>query len=461
MPPEEQTRLPLQIGTSSLWSAARAAASLVSGPALVVVAVAAFFDDRVSFAIGAGLVVAGVLLFLFGVTHVQQAVRSRASDVVLRRDGVRIEGGRFHGLTLAWSEIDRTACELAETKERRLTALTIAANAGMVVAAIVTESLPDDIFSGEIEILRLRLARRNGPPLVVAEAERPIEKDSLRALHESIRADHWYTTEAPAPQPAPPSVVACTACGAAAVPEDAATVACAYCGATVAIPETVRAGVRDGRAIGRSRRRSEHLVSRLVRQPGAARVGLELTFAWTLMMLAWPVAIALTLGTADPEMLVGLGVRGALPPVLFALSTILGLFCVARARLSDRFALRLLTLEFGARRPAAPGAPFTCRRCGAPLGPARDAIVASCVYCGTENVLGVDLGHRASSEAQQSGTLAEALQQRGRERRLWRRLAVAALVVLAADACFLARGPVRRWIRGAHPRTAAVGHLPD
>jgi DNA-directed RNA polymerase subunit RPC12/RpoP len=457
MNPGQPIRLPLQIGTSSIWSLARAAASLLSGPALATLAMVAFLQGRLSFWLAAPLTAAGVLLFFFALAHIDRAVRDRPSDVVLSAEGLLIEGGRYGGFTVPWSEIDRGRCVLTTDNERRLTLLTIGANSALAILAVLFETVPDALVRANVEVLRLHVARkRKGKPLPVAEAERPIEMESLRALFDSIQADHWYreADAEPRPTPAPPeppqatlaglTIVACQACGAPAVPDDAETVTCPYCGGEIAIPPDLRKAVQDSRAVRHERRFADKLVARLVTQPGARRTSALVGLAAIPMMLAWPLALWITLvwrqGGTWWQALQRLTLWGALPPAVFALSAVLALFFLLRSRLADRFALRLLTLGFAARAPERPGAPYTCRRCGAPLADPQDTALAPCVYCGTDNVVGIDLGHRVELETQQAGTLAEALRRRGEERRLWSSLTLAALVLLAADGLFLSRG---------------------
>jgi hypothetical protein len=58
----------------------------------------------------------------------------------------------------------------------------------------------------------------------------------------------------------------------------------------------------------------------------------------------------------------------------------------ANRRASGR--IRLLA-GLQARAPSTPGGPARCRICGAPLELARDALVAHCLYCETDNVIEV------------------------------------------------------------------------
>jgi hypothetical protein len=425
-------RLPLQIGTSSLWSLTRSSAALLPGLALIPLGIAAAIATKgryAGIALALAIATCGVLLVVFAWAHIRYAWQDRPSDVILSPEGLRVEGGRFHGLVVPWSLIDRTRTSIRADEEERLTLASIALSGVMTGLLALIGIGASDGIKETIAVHRLVVVRRRGGSVVVAEAERPIEQESLRVLLDSIRADQWYPRPDVEAGTAPPTlgVVACPGCGAAAMPDEAETVTCRYCGALVVIPEEVRRGVRDGRVISHEHRLSERVLARLIDQPGASSTGGLFIAAAVPMLLAWPLAF----GLAGREWELGsFQATAAAKLALFASAVILGLFCFLRARLVDRFALRLLTLGFAARSPVDARAPFTCRRCGAPLAEARDSVRVPCAYCGTENLVGLDLGHRAKVETTQAGTLGDALRSRSRERRLWSALGISALALL-------------------------------
>jgi hypothetical protein len=61
---------------------------------------------------------------------------------------------------------------------------------------------------------------------------------------------------------------------------------------------------------------------------------------------------------------------------------------------------------------------YACRSCGAPLATRSDRLVVPCVYCGSDNVLGIDLRRDVAPAARQVATLEDALRARSRERAL-------------------------------------------
>ena len=110
MNPGQPIRLPLQIGTSSIWSLARASASLLSGPVLSALAVVACLQDRLPFLAGrcSHRGRQSSCSSLPSLTSVARCETDRATSS-LSADGLRVEGGRYDGLTVPWTEIDRDA----------------------------------------------------------------------------------------------------------------------------------------------------------------------------------------------------------------------------------------------------------------------------------------------------------------------------------------------------------------
>jgi hypothetical protein len=435
-------RLPLQIGTSSLWSVTRGAVTLVPGIALVIAAVPLI---TVSVHATAFTGVVGALLVYFAVMHLRIAARSRPSDVLLAPDGLRVEGGVHHGRAIAWPAIDPDHTTLTVEKERRYTLLRVVGNGFAVMLMMMTRQRLFWIERREFDIARLRVALRDGSAVLLAEAERPIEKESLAALHEAIRSSGWHT---PPGEKRPRraggrhttlgiSVLFCDRCGAVAVPDDRDAVPCRYCQSSVPIPPATRERVAASLRVREGRRTSDRLVGQLLRQPGAGSTGTWLVVAAIMMMLAWPVAFSV----GGVEIATGFYDAPGLSSLLvFPASIILGLFFLIRARLADRFALRLLTLDFGAQHPHKEGDPYTCRRCDAPLPDDPGAVVVACCYCGADNIKGIDLRREAGNATREATSLEDALAKRARERRLWGLLTIVAVILVLLGVAALAKG---------------------
>jgi hypothetical protein len=86
-----------------------------------------------------------------------------------------------------------------------------------------------------------------------------------------------------------------------------------------------------------------------------------------------------------------------------------------------------------------------CRNCGGPLAVSERELAATCLYCGTDNLLGVDAGEISAYALSVSRTLGEALAEvRLRLRLLWVCLLVTALGVLGL-------GVGVHWVGGLAP----------
>jgi hypothetical protein len=436
-----QVRLPLQIGTSSLWSLARCSATLLPGLGLLPVGllVMASGSGGSNVKAGLGVMVIAVLLTIFSVMHIRLSIRNRPSDVLLTKDGIQIEGGPYGGRRYTWAELNEFPSNLFDTEESRITILGI-------LRSLATRD--GEMGMSDIRVLKLQLRLANGEEMIVAEAERPIEQDSLRALHDSLRSGNWRGDKQKDPRQGAMQarakqqqqgihVLTCQQCGAAVAPDDKPSATCRFCRFQMAVPHETQERVRAARQVSGARAVTEKLIVGLLQQPGADRTNKLLLFFGIPMMLVWPLAFAIG------------AVRGLLRDIefidflwlgLFPLATILALFFVLRAQLADRQALRLLTLNFGAKEPARPGDPYTCRSCDAPLPDSPGNVVVKCAYCAADNILGLDLRREAAPATEEAKGLEDAVAQRSQERFLWRALTGVAGVLLLLGVGSLAMG---------------------
>jgi len=429
-----EVRLPLQIGTTSLWSLGRTALVLV--PAIALLPFSLFLEDGLF-----GGLAAGALLIFYGGMHARFAIRERSSDVLLSKRGLRIEGGRFHGLWAHWENVERARCHLDETTEKRPTLWGI-------FTFLVSKARKSPLR--DVPVMRLRLVPRHGEALVVAQAERPIEMESMRALLESIQTGPWGEADkAQLDRRAHDNrarqaqlgihVLACPECGAPAAPAEQPFVKCRYCGAAVAVPPEMAGRIAASRRVAVGRTASSDLVKKLLKQPGAHETNSRIMLLAVPMLLAWPLAIVALLARWGTDTLTSVDLA-ALPIAPFLV--VAGLFAVLRASLVDRQALRLLTLDFGAQPPLRKGDPHTCRRCGAPLEERPGEVLVVCAYCSCDNVLGLDLGREVAPTEHQARSLEEAFRGRASEARLWGVLKVTgfALLVVALAGYVLGAG---------------------
>lgn len=403
---DRSLRLPLQIGTSSLLSLARGSLFAVPGIILFSVAVVIIIwlgdlGDASGY-IFLVLATPGMVTCGFAWKHLKRARAERPSDLLVTRDGFSIDGGPLHRRRVRW--VDITKVELEQGPKTK------------------------DDDDSDLRLVKVTYTyREDQHTLVLASAERAGEQQSLRDLAATIEAATKPDTAAK-PTAKAANLLTCPGCSAALVPVDVAAIKCPYCEHEVAIPDELRTQLRDALAV---QSRPDKAIAKLLVQPGATLVGTLFVITAVFMMVAWPVAIVLmgleyargTLTFVHVLFLIG-----------FVASSILGFYGVIRTRLVDRQALRLVAIEFAAVEPAKAGEPYRCQRCLAPLPALADAkIVARCVYCSADNVLGLHLGREASIAREETQSLDRALAVRTHERRLWRAVTIVALGLLVAS----------------------------
>src|SRR5262249_29365908 len=140
------------------------------------------------------------------------------------------------------------------------------------------------IERAELDIARLHVGLLDGSTVLLAEAERPIEKESLEALHDAITSSGWHAYAGPAPPKRAGTrhttmgltVLFCGPRGAVAVPDDKEAVACRYCATPVAVPPATRERIAADKRVREGRRTSDRLVSQLIQQPGAGPTGTKI-----------------------------------------------------------------------------------------------------------------------------------------------------------------------------------------
>lgn len=288
MTKDGEFRLPLQVGSSSLAGFARASATIIPGLLLLAwPAVPLLFTSwDVALGVLGGLssiyfVTAPVALGMLAYAgkHILLALRERPSDIVLGASGLRVEGGPLRGVSYAWGALQSVE----------------------VVGSHAKLELPwADDDRDKVNFWRLVITRRDGQKTELASAEDARELQSLDAIRDSIDASLRRAAGATKPRaaatggkPQAHGPLPCTGCGAGIVPAETETVTCPYCGTVTRMPDEVRARLRATREHAESQQRSEQLVQKLVRQPGARRTGSIILLVGTLSLLAWPAALAL------------------------------------------------------------------------------------------------------------------------------------------------------------------------
>ena len=292
---------------------------------------------------------------------VKSAISARACDVLLGRDGIRVQGGPAHGFSASWES-------LSTQGGIRWTA--------------------DGLW----------LRDGNQRSLEVPIPPDDDERVSLEALFATVSAyaASFQRRDAPPPRRSPPGTLLCQGCGAPQAPVDAPAVRCAHCQTTNTIPPELADKIRAMRMVAKEHTREDGLASVLVTQRGARMANLVAFVGGLLMMGATAITLFITAIFAFVD-----GKEAGLPRAggfgIAAAGAGLLLLAAVRFLLANRRALRLLSVGFSAKQPEREGDPPVCRECFGPLpDPGADAAVAHCVYCRAANVMAADLRLEAS-----------------------------------------------------------------
>jgi Zn finger protein HypA/HybF involved in hydrogenase expression len=405
-----EIRLPLQVGTSAFWGLLRSAvyflpsAVIFLGVLIPGIVIIVEVPDLLSVSDTLGQIIIGIFVALLALPFIflRSAIRQfvdaweeRPSDIVLR-DGskVLVVGGPYNGRTFEGNQ-----CKLQDTHHKR------------------------SLANEEIEIVELSLENE-----VVARAARDVEKESLRALHETLVARSQSHDTKPVHEAAV-SLLSCTQCDAPVIPDDAEQVTCPYCKAKVVVPTALREKIRAQRTLAADRPRNERMIEHMLRQPSARFVWSVMLGLGAPMLLVWPAAVFAMFHLYRHD---GLAFANVALLLLAGVVAIAALFVLMRWTLVNRQALSLVSARFSALPPDKPGAPRLCRTCRAPLPDAGgDRMVVKCAYCESDNVLGFDLRIPASIESKQRRSLDDELARRRSERFRWRASALGAVAILA------------------------------
>lgn len=349
-----------------------------------------------------GVLAAGWVLATFGAFI--EGWKRRASDLLLGPAGCEIRGGPLHGVQHRWEDLAPEFCRLQHQSPG---------------ATDPQEGAVTLIIQGEVAAISCDAAED-------------------RSLESIVQTLHGVADRSPAPaEPRQLQVVCCPRCGAPVPPRESA--ACPYCGSAVALPAKVLLQLRALAAHDRDRSSAERLLRRVLRQPPAWSTNALLVLLLPPLVLSWPVA-----GAVFDEFYQSRHILRPYHGLALAMAALCGnlaLQFLLRARVAARAAVRIIATHFAALPPAQPGASPGCRVCAAPLVPVPGRLLLLCVYCGAENVTGLNLVPVAARQAAQAGALREALVERLRVRRRWRWRSLAALLLLAV--CALSLWPVR------------------
>ena len=153
--------------------------------------------------------------------------------MLVEGSGVRIEGGRLHGLSFEQREMQSEAWRVRQRGR----------------AAVLVIDLPG-VYDMQL-----------------AETYSRREERSFAELAETVRRS--FGPEPDLDAPAGSHLLLCGSCGAEATPADEPSVECRYCMVRVSVPDDLRERIRASAAHRGKLARREQLLSALLRQPGA------------------------------------------------------------------------------------------------------------------------------------------------------------------------------------------------
>lgn len=456
--PGATVRFPLQTGVSAVWNATRAVLLLVASPFFVLLPSLASPDGVLLSVLLAPM---GLGLVAYGVISLVRALRQRTSDFVLTSTGITIEGGPRHGIVVPWEELTVEEVDAEQHVEKRTTLLGILLTSLLfwlvIVVALWTRELGFlggfDFVRLKVQVTRFGVMRDDGTVVWVAETDEGVEAESLRAARDSIRAVIRGRGDA-AGEAAPvvaASVLVCPGCGAPVPPADAASVQCQFCEALVPISNEVRAQTLAHQTVAAQRADLAPFLATILEQPRPPARNQRLLGSALGMVGCWLVGWALVFARVSPVFLQGTDLALLAAPLV----GVLALAFHQRASLSERQAIQMVSLRFGALAPARRGEPARCRRCHGALPSAGANGLVTCLYCEADNVLGLDLRPAVdAARAEEASLVATATRARA-ERVKWRWLAALAAVLsvvwLGTAVVTLVKG-----VRRQAPRTSTT-----
>lgn len=416
---EVKTRLPLQIGIQSLFSLALACGTFVPGLLLFLLTAFILFVKGAFLILALlvsqgwiiGLTIVGVEIWLLvmGVRHMRFALRTRPADVWIDDDGLRVDGGRMHGTTVRWADC-RGVREEADSEE--------------VDISKPTNLVVDTKLKGQKHV-------------VVAQALDETELASLRALRETIEAKLAPATKVAPVETTNPDMLRCPACSAPCAPRDADETTCAFCSASVPVPTPLRERLRAMTDVVASSKIARTLLPKLLDQPGARMTSVLMVAIGIPIALAWLLAVvfAVFLWRDDGFRTANFGALSVAAVVI-----VVGSYYLLRFWLVNRMALGVVTLQYGAFAPANDGAPWRCRSCDGPLTTTGESLVVRCVWCESDNVLGVDTRPQAAGARREWRTLEAAFERRAADRKKYGRNLAIAVALLPVAVWLFVRG---------------------
>lgn len=361
------------------------------------------------------IVLPGIVAIGFWRLNLRRAHAMRPSDLELSPERLRVRGGANDAFTVPLAKVTNVFV-------RRATNLVPS------FWQLLPLSREDDDDAHDLHALFLE--RQTGDLVRLAITRAPAEATSFEELAATIRAAINPTP--PAPRELPPQVLRCPSCQGPVAPSTLEEIACGWCGQRLTTTSALREKVKSAEVVAAH---SLEAVRAVLNQPPAAALAPTFRRLTIVLMSVWGVGLlGLIIGVWK-----GLAFGTATGLIsLFVFGTVTGGFSFFRALLTDRQALRVLTMHFAAHGPEKQGAPRSCRQCHGPLTDGGSAAMVSCVWCDAPNLLGADLRVEASAVNEERRSLEQVLAARQARRSSWRLVAgLGVLLTVGGAASFM------------------------
>ncbi len=453
---QKTVRLPLNVGVSALWNLSRAALALLPGWYIITsfyLTILGFRDGNIFWY--AAWVFGGLFASMAGWQAAKQVIVEWPSDAVITENGLIIERDplpfflRFFRRTyrarlhFSWQELQDWKLTLAVRKQERYTLWRllfsgITVPLSLLFAIFGGDKILDRIFgvtfrsvaySETTLLLEKEDADEKRPQqIMLARGENELDTESVHALHDTLKNRMQAHTVAGRAEIAARlkrnfihanttiALLHCPHCGSANPPDETPVTDCLYCRESIPVPVELQEKISALRKTAEHDSKSEALLKSLLNQGKARWASLRLKTGGLVLLVMVPL-IYLAYEWFDKRSMTNIILT--LIFALFFATAYCTVFFLTRASLVNRRALRLITFGFAAVPPADDNSPHLCRSCGAPLRPRIGSMIVRCLYCSTQNILGLDFRSELKPSAEQRRTLADAFAGRRRERIRW------------------------------------------
>lgn len=451
-----QIRLPLNVGVSALWNLSRAALALLPGCYVLLSFYLILFGLHDGSMFWYGVYAYGAFFAVHsGWDAIKQVLREWPSDAVLTEEGIRIERDplplfvRFlktdyrPNLFFTWVGLQGDTLQIENHQRERFTLWRLLLSGftmplSWVMAMFGAEKAMNRLIDWgfrnvpytetSLYLCKKESGKKDPVRILLARGENPLDNESVLALADTLKNRIARESAGGRAEQAERQKrtflnantaidrLTCPHCGSANPPDEAERTQCLYCHQEIPVPAEMRERLRAVRETMQHDGHSEDLLAALMRQGKSRWASLRLKLGGAALLILVPL---LYLGYEWFDRRSMVNIILVLIFGFFFVTTYACVFFITRASLVNRRALRLITLGFAAVPPANVESPHLCRGCGAPLRPEKGRLVVTCLYCSTQNILGLDFRPELKPSEEQEKSLASAFSDRRRERVKW------------------------------------------